>query len=59
VVGAATFHERSKLILSGICHSDVAKVLNRISDTSAIVEIVLAQLEYLMDAEDEPLRAAP
>jgi hypothetical protein len=42
VVGAASFHERLKLILSGIRHSDVAKVLNRISDTSAAVKVVLA-----------------
>jgi hypothetical protein len=42
VVCAASFHKRLKLILSGIGHSDVAKVLNRTSDTSAVVKVVLA-----------------
>ena len=42
VVCAALFHKRLKLILSGIGHSDVAKVLNRTSDTSAVVKVVLA-----------------
>jgi len=38
----ASFHERLKLILSGIGHSDVAKVLNCISDASAVTKLVLA-----------------
>lgn len=40
-VGAATVDERLELILRGIGHSDVAEILDRVSDAAAVVEVVL------------------